>query len=251
VNCALETMGNGSSFQQNHYAVLGIDSNASIREIKSAFRQQVLAHHPDKGGDRDKFEAIMQAAETLMDPANREAYHRGANAHSLAAMSTEDIFAYLEAAELTQVNSNSHQERKLRDLVKKVPVKWSAQQGLVSVEVRRQVLKAMPTTTQEHAWRPCAICKGTGQVHQTVDDGRGGASRVVVACQCAPQTRVEETVNQTQMFQVSIPANVQDGEELSRLAGYGDECHGCRAGDLVFVAEVVGGGHNLQKHMRY
>jgi len=56
------------------YALLGVSPDAEAEELKLAYRQKALAEHPDKGGDQDKFDAIVHAYERLQDPQRREEY---------------------------------------------------------------------------------------------------------------------------------------------------------------------------------
>ena len=58
----------------DHYATLGVARTASQDEIKRAFRKLASQHHPDKGGDTQKFQTIQAAYDTLGDPAKRQAY---------------------------------------------------------------------------------------------------------------------------------------------------------------------------------
>jgi curved DNA-binding protein len=59
---------------QDHYATLGVSRTATAAEIKQAFRKLASQHHPDKGGDTAKFQAIQSAYDTLGDAAKRAAY---------------------------------------------------------------------------------------------------------------------------------------------------------------------------------
>ena len=49
----------------DHYATLGVARSATEDEIKRAFRRLASQHHPDKGGDKTKFQEIQSAYDTL------------------------------------------------------------------------------------------------------------------------------------------------------------------------------------------
>ena len=59
----------------DHYATLGVPRTASADEIKKAYRKLASQHHPDKGGDTQKFQEIQAAYETLGDESKRAAYN--------------------------------------------------------------------------------------------------------------------------------------------------------------------------------
>ena len=40
------------------YNMLGVDKRATTSEIKKAYRKLAVIHHPDKGGDSEKFKEI-------------------------------------------------------------------------------------------------------------------------------------------------------------------------------------------------
>lgn len=56
------------------YEVLGVEETATTEEIKKAHRKLVKEHHPDKGGDPEKFAKIQEAYEVLSDDARRKRY---------------------------------------------------------------------------------------------------------------------------------------------------------------------------------
>ena len=67
--------------QKSLYDVLLVDQNATLDEIKLAFKRRALQVHPDKGGSKEEFHLVYQALETLGDPAARKKYdHRLATA---------------------------------------------------------------------------------------------------------------------------------------------------------------------------
>lgn len=56
------------------YNILGVEKTATAAEIKKAFRKSAMKHHPDKGGDPEKFKEISKAYEILGDAEKRETY---------------------------------------------------------------------------------------------------------------------------------------------------------------------------------
>ena len=58
----------------NYYDVLGVPTDASEADIKKAFRKLASQHHPDKGGDTNKFQQIQEAYEVLGDADRRHQY---------------------------------------------------------------------------------------------------------------------------------------------------------------------------------
>ncbi len=58
------------------YQVLGVSRNASKQDIQSAFRKKAIEHHPDRGGDAEKFKEVNAAYQVLSDDKKRAAYDR-------------------------------------------------------------------------------------------------------------------------------------------------------------------------------
>jgi molecular chaperone DnaJ len=58
----------------NYYDTLGVKKTATADEIKKAFRKLARKHHPDAGGDEEKFKEINEAYETLSDKDKRAEY---------------------------------------------------------------------------------------------------------------------------------------------------------------------------------
>lgn len=51
---------------KDHHDTLGVPKDASQDDIKKAYRKLALKHHPDKGGDEEKFKEITGAYEALL-----------------------------------------------------------------------------------------------------------------------------------------------------------------------------------------
>jgi len=62
--------------KDNPYEQLQVERDAMPEEIKAAYRKQAMEHHPDKGGDSEKFAALAIAYECLSDPKKRASYDR-------------------------------------------------------------------------------------------------------------------------------------------------------------------------------
>lgn len=64
------------------YLELQISIDATDEEIKIQYRALAMIHHPDKGGDEEKFKRIKEAYEILSDPVRRKAYEISGDAES-------------------------------------------------------------------------------------------------------------------------------------------------------------------------
>jgi len=60
--------------KKNYYDLLGVKKDASADDIKKAFRKAAREHHPDTGGNEDKFKQINEAYEILSDKEKRSQY---------------------------------------------------------------------------------------------------------------------------------------------------------------------------------
>lgn len=71
-------MRNGSEKQmKDYYVILGIAPNASLSDVKKAFRQKAAEFHPDRNTSElapEKFHAVKEAYDILSDDEARAAY---------------------------------------------------------------------------------------------------------------------------------------------------------------------------------
>jgi DnaJ-class molecular chaperone len=60
-----------------HYAALGLKSDATLADIKKAFRQKASQFHPDRNAAEDapaRFREVQEAYDVLSDDDKRKAY---------------------------------------------------------------------------------------------------------------------------------------------------------------------------------
>jgi len=60
----------------SYYEILGIKPDCTIDEIKTAYKEIVKKHHPDKGGIVEIFETATKAYNILKDPTKRSDYDK-------------------------------------------------------------------------------------------------------------------------------------------------------------------------------
>ena len=80
--------------KKNLYEELGLKQNASKSEIKSSYRSLVKQHHPDAGGEKERFLAIQNAWETLNDPIKKEQYDRTLVPRSISALGLDLYYCF-------------------------------------------------------------------------------------------------------------------------------------------------------------
>lgn len=62
---------------KDYYRILGLAPNASLAEVKTAYRRQASLAHPDKNPGKDMhgvFQEIQEAYDVLSDSVRRQAY---------------------------------------------------------------------------------------------------------------------------------------------------------------------------------
>jgi len=62
---------------KDYYKILGVARDCGEADIKKGYRRESLKHHPDKGGDEEKFKLVVEAHAVLSDPQRRERYDMG------------------------------------------------------------------------------------------------------------------------------------------------------------------------------
>jgi molecular chaperone DnaJ len=213
---------------KNYYHILGVESNATQDEIKKAYRKLALKHHPDKGGDEEKFKEISEAYTILSDEEKRQKYDRyGTADFDGGGFNMEDIFSSfgdIFGGGFNPFGSrNAQRMRKGRDL-----------RITVSVTID-EILKGTQKKVKYKKNKKCGGCAGSG-----------GSDKV--SCNSCNGTGVKVTVSKTPFgsMQRTITCDVCDGvgktikNKCGVCAGKGVETSE-EIVDVNIPAGVVGG----------
>jgi len=248
--------------RRDYYEVLGVPRDASLEDIKRAYRRLALAYHPDRNPDpaaTEKFKEASEAFEVLADSQKRAIYDayghdglRGQGYGGIADM--EDVFEHFFTAGgifgdlLGDLFGTARPRRRRRptrgaDLLARVTATFEeAAKGLerdVEVERLRRCEECRGTGGRDGAPpAPCPTCQGTGQLTQRrgffalatpCPKCRGEGEVIIHRCErCGGRGLILER----RTFNVKIPAGISDGDRV-RLAGEGEGGKwGGPAGDL-------------------
>lgn len=252
------------SNKRDYYEVLGVQSQASADEIKSAYRKLALKFHPDRNPDdpeaEDRFKEAAEAYEVLSDAQKRTQYdhfgHAGVNGQGFGDhfRSTEDVFSAFGDifGDLFGFGAAAGSRRRPRvgaDL--RYNLNISFQDAAKGTEVNLNIPKKEVCSECEgqgsapgHSPETCQHCHGQGQVTQSQ-----GFFRIAVPCPvcrgageiithpCA-KCRGSGITQVNKNLKVRIPAGVDTGSRL-RLRHEGEPGdYGGPHGDLYVVIYV-------------
>jgi len=106
----------------DYYEILGVNKTSSQDEIKKAYRKLAMKHHPDKGGDEQRFKEISVAYDTLSDPQKRSEYDQMMTGGSRVQFNNmnefgdlNDMFGHIFGAHFGPGFANFQQQRQRRN----------------------------------------------------------------------------------------------------------------------------------------
>jgi molecular chaperone DnaJ len=254
------------------YAVLDLRPDAANDEIKRAYRRKAREHHPDAGGDAERFKEVTHAYEVLSDPERRARYDRfGDDGTTQARNGGSDPFGFgggigdvLDAFFGSGFGGSGfggsgfgggpQRETKGRDVL--VGVELTLDEVLTGVTRRVSVEVATACGTcggqgsaDGAAPVRCAGCGGSGRVQRMVRtplgrmatasacDACGGSGRSVSdACR---DCRGEGRRVQRRELEVAIPAGLEDGDRIPQRGQGESGRQGAPSGDLYLQIQVV------------
>ena len=185
-------MQRGSSGKQDNtlYECLGVERDADEGEIKKAYKKLALKHHPDRGGDTEKFKEISAAFEVLSDAEKRKTYDN----YGLEGLQSggggggaggEDIFDLFFGGGRGRRGERSGPS-KGEDI--QHAVKASLEDLYNGRTIRLAISRNKPCPDcegrggKEGAEKTCSQCKGRGATIQLRQIGPGMVQQIQAAC---------------------------------------------------------------------
>jgi DnaJ family protein A protein 2 len=239
------------------YDCLGVTKTASGEEIKKAYRKLAVKHHPDKGGDVEKFKEITAANEILSDPEKRELYDKyGIDGVRDGGQGGMDPFAHLFGGMFGHGHGHGHgkaQKKKVKPTKKSVRVTlediYVGKMKNVAYE-RQKLCEGCDGKGGKDSVK-CKACKGHGIVEKMVQLGPGFISSSREQCRdCGGEGTTFDKANMCKVCKGKKIANEKKTKEVPVeqgaphghhviFTGEGDELPGAHAGDLVVELDIA------------
>ena len=248
--------------KRDYYEVLGVSRDVNEKDLKKAYKRMASKHHPDRGGDEEKFKEAKEAFDILSDAQKRAAYdqygHAGVDAHAAGgpggfgagAGNFSDIFGDV-FGDIFGGGGGRGRNRAYRGSDLRYNMELSLEDAVAGTTVKIKIptlvsCKTCAGTGAKKGSQPttCNTCGGTGQVRiqqgffsvqQTCPHCHGQGKTISDPCNdCHGQGRVEER----KTLSVKVPPGVDNGDRI-RLGGEGEAGeNGGPPGDLYVQVHV-------------
>ncbi|HUI39408.1 MAG TPA: molecular chaperone DnaJ [Methanothrix sp.] len=259
--------------KKDYYEILGVQRDASEKDIKSAYRKLAMKYHPDRSDASDaeeRFKEISEAYAVLSDQGKRKQYDQFGHAGINSQYSQEDLFRGVNFEDLLRgfgfgsgggesifdmfFGGRSRGPERGRDL--RYDLNLTLEQAAMGLDTTIDVPRTEACATcggsgAKPGTNPtvCSSCRGTGQVTRaqntpfgqivtstTCPQCRGRGQIITSPCaECAGTGRVRRS----RKINIKVPAGVDDGQHI-KLRGQGDaSTSGGPAGDLYVILNVL------------
>jgi molecular chaperone DnaJ len=226
---------------KDYYQILGVNRNASEKEIKQAYRRLARKHHPDLNpGDKSaeaRFKEMNAAYEVLSNPEKRKKYDQFGDQWEYADQFAKaggqqgvrwDVgkggttFEYGDVSGLDDIFSSLFGDAGMGSRMRGGPQRGHDMDSPVEISLE-EAYHGSKRVIQLQTTEPCTACGGTGRVGNRVCTMCGGAGGKAVP----------------RRLEVKIPPGVKDGSRI-RMAGEGASGRaGGSKGDLYLVVKVL------------
>lgn len=236
------------------YDVLSVKQDASQTEIKKAFKKLAIKHHPDRGGDAEKFKECNAAYEVLSDPEKRSKYDKyGFEGLKNGGMSNGGFGDIFETFFGGRGGGRRQRETpQMKPTVKQIKISLhDAFHGKMDhLDVERKRVCSDCSGKGGSEVQICKKCKGKGIVVKLVQMGPGMYSQSQAYCpDCSGEGKTikkehlckgcngDKTFQKTESVEIPIEVGIPNKAKLM-IPGKGNEHPEYRAGDLYVIVEI-------------
>ncbi len=243
---------------EKYYELLGVDKSATPHEIKKAHRKLALKHHPDKGGDSEKFKEINQAYEVLRDEEKRAIYDKygeeGLENGGPGGMGGgADIF---DLFGMGRGGRGAPRQRKSEDTVHRLKVNlqdmYKGSTRKLQSTRRIKCPECNASGSKSGKKYQCGNCHGSGTEVKLRQLGPGMVQQIQQRCSgcsgsgfsCPPSDRCGKCsgtclVSDKKIFEVHVERGARQHSKIVFNGEAGTDSPDVLPGDLVFVLEQI------------
>lgn len=245
--------GGPSGDSTKFYETLGIKQEASASEIKKAYRKLAMTHHPDKGGDENRFKEISKAYEVLSDEEKRKMYDKYGEKGlegGAGGMDASDIFGQMfGGGGMGGGRGRPRGPQKGKDVIFKLKVTLADMYNGTTKKLRltKQVECGKCSGKGGEGVARCTSCRGQGvkimmrqlgpgmvqqmQVQCEVCDGKGETVDPRKVCKTCTGNKVVKT---KQTLEVTVEKGMKKGSKIT-FRNQSDQAPGQLPGDMIVV----------------
>lgn len=154
----------------NLYEILGVNTSASMDDIKKSYRKLAMEHHPDRGGDEERFKSITDAYSVLSDNQKRREYDLSRARPQHRGFSMEEIFQSMINQQRAHQQYRQNNKREQPKPTKDSDLRFKL--GVTLEQIKRGVSQKINFQRDEECSdcsgvggegkMECGICQGTG-----------------------------------------------------------------------------------------
>jgi len=233
------------SDKPNYYKILGLSKDATARDIKKAYYTLARKHHPDKGGDLDKFKAIAKAHEVLSDEEKKSNYDKYGDEDGRPD-GTGDILNMFFGGQGRGGNKKKQRGKDV-SFPLNITLKEFYTGTTKKINIKKNVLCAACKGKGGHGVQECDTCDGKGQrviirqlgpsmiqqMQTTCNDCNGKGETCPPGSRCG-KCRGKKILEQSKQLVINVNRGMSDGEKI-KFRGEGDQSPGVIPGDIIIV----------------
>ncbi len=256
---------------KDYYQTLGVSKSASQQEVKDAFRKKAMEHHPDRGGNAEKFKEINEAYQALGDAKTRAQYDQYGSSFEQMRQQGYQGAGFdpremgFDIGDLSDLFSGfgdifgggggrggRSREAHGRDIevAIEVPFEEAVHGGTREIEIEKvnSCTRCGASGAEPGSgFKNCPTCGGSGKVSKVVNSFFGAMQTVTVCHSCHGIGKYPEkecgschgkgVARGKRVLKVKIPAGIED-DGVIRFGGEGEAVRAGRAGDLYLHVRI-------------